>query len=80
MTNLAYVTVTANKNAAIRDDARTCTTVNAHQNRVFAVTARTKVVLRQRQRANIVTNKAGQLEALFQRLNQPQFSTLICGM
>lgn len=71
MTNLAYVTVTANKNAAIRDDARTCTTVNAHQNRVFAVLARTKVVLRQRQRANIVTNKAGQLEALFQRLNQP---------
>ena len=49
MTNLAYVTVTANKNAAIRDDARTCTTVNAHQNRVFAVLARTKVVLRQRQ-------------------------------
>lgn len=37
MTNLAYVTVTTNKNAAIRDDARTCTTVNAHQNRVFAV-------------------------------------------
>lgn len=28
-------------------------------------------MLRQRQRANIVTNKAGQLEALFQRLNQP---------
>jgi hypothetical protein len=32
-------------------------------------------VLSQRQAANIVTNKAGNFEAFFERFDQPQFST-----
>lgn len=37
MTNLTDVTVAANKNAAVRDDACSCPAVYAHQNRIFTI-------------------------------------------
>ncbi|MNV46854.1 hypothetical protein D3C71_1386990 [compost metagenome] len=43
----------------------------AHQNRVFAILTRTKVVLRQRQTANIVPDITGDVETFFQRTDQP---------
>ncbi len=44
--------------------------MDAHQNRVLAVLACTKVVLGQRQAADIVPDKTGHLEAFLQRAHQ----------
>lgn len=75
MAYLADVAVTADKNTAVGDDSRAGAAMDAHQNRVFAILTRTKVVLRQRKAANIVTHKTGDFKAFFQCFNQPQFST-----
>lgn len=70
VTNLANVAVTTNKNSPVRDDSGACSAVDAHQNGVFAILTCTKVVLCQRQTADIVTDKTGDEEPFFQCLNQ----------
>ena len=71
MADFPDVTVTANKNPPVGDDPCAGPTVYAHQNGVFTVVARTKVVLRQRQATNIVPDIASDFKAFFQRFNQP---------
>lgn len=80
MANFANVAVAADKNAPVGDNPRPGTAVHAHQNGVFAITACAKIVLGQRRAADIVANKAGNVEAFLQRPDQPQFSTAICGI
>ena len=79
MTNLTDVTVAANKNAAVRDDACPCPPVYAHQNRIFTILARTKVVLCQGQRADVVPHETGHFKAFFQRIYQPPVLNLYMG-
>lgn len=76
MADFADVTVTANKNPPVGDDPRAGSAVYAHQNGVFAVVARTEVVLRQREATDIVTDKTGDLKLFSSASTRPQFSTL----
>ena len=70
MANFADVAVAADKNAPVGDNPRPGTAVHAHQNGVFAILACAKIVLGQRQAADIVANKAGNVEAFLQRPDQ----------
>ena len=70
MANFADVAVAADKNAPVGDNPRPGTAVHAHQNGVFAILACAKIVLGQRQAADIVANKAGNIEAFLQRPDQ----------
>ena len=70
MADFADVAVTADKNASVGDDPCPGAAVHAHQNGVFAILACAKIVLGQRQAADIVANKAGNIEAFLQRPDQ----------
>ena len=70
MTNLTDVAIATDENAAIGNNSRAGSAVHSHQNGVFAILACPEIVLSQRQAANIVTNKAGNFEAFFERFDQ----------
>ncbi|MNE72490.1 hypothetical protein D3C80_1684380 [compost metagenome] len=70
MTDLTDVAVTANENSPVRDNSGTGSPVYPHQNGVFTVLTRTKIVLSKRQTTNIMADVTGNVETLFERAHQ----------